>query len=83
MTDNASKSYDKIIERPQYMWMRIALAIHGKNLDLAFRTYHYMANSYFKEFKEHLPHPKQDNLIDILFEGFKSSRKSLVFVRRI
>lgn len=42
-----------------------------------------MANSYFKEFKEHLPHPKQDNLIEVLFEGFKSSRKSLVFVRRI
>ena len=41
------KSYNKTIERPQYMWMRIALAIHGSNLDLAFRTYHYMANSYF------------------------------------
>lgn len=29
----------KIIERPQHMWMRIALEIHGYNLEAAFETY--------------------------------------------
>ena len=38
---------DKVIERPQYMWMRIALSIHGNNLEEAFKSYHYMSNGYF------------------------------------
>ncbi len=47
-----SKSYllrvnDKVVERPQYMWMRVALSIHGSDLDSAFKTYHYMSNKYF------------------------------------
>ena len=47
-----SKSYllrvnDKIVERPQYMWMRVALSIHGSNLDSVFKSYHYMSNRYF------------------------------------
>lgn len=29
----------KIIERPQYMWMRVALALHGENLTLVKDTY--------------------------------------------
>lgn len=27
------------VERPQHMWMRVALGIHGANLDAAFETY--------------------------------------------
>ncbi len=42
-----------------------------------------IADSYFETFKDHLPHPKQDNLIKVLFEGIKNRTKSLVFVRRI
>lgn len=42
-----------------------------------------IAESYFEEFGEHLPHPKQDNLINILMDGIRSGNKSLVFVRRI
>lgn len=42
-----------------------------------------IAESYFGQFKTHLPHPKQDNLVNVLFEGIKSQTKSLVFVRRI
>ena len=47
-----SKSYllrvnGNIVERPQYMWMRVALAIHGSNLDEVFKSYHYMSNRYF------------------------------------
>ena len=42
-----------------------------------------IASSYFETFNKHLPHPKQDNLIRVLFDGIKTSQKSLVFVRRI
>ena len=42
-----------------------------------------VAESYFEHFKTHLPHPKQDNLVQILFEGIQQQTKSLVFVRRI
>jgi hypothetical protein len=42
-----------------------------------------IASSYFDKFKSHLPHPKQDNMVDVLFNGLKNQTKSLVFVRRI
>ena len=37
----------KIIERPQHMWMRVALGIHGKNLEAAKETYDLMSQKYF------------------------------------
>ena len=36
-----------IVERPQYLFMRVAVAIWGKNLDRAFETYDYISNKYF------------------------------------
>jgi ribonucleoside-diphosphate reductase alpha chain len=33
------KYNNTIIERPQYMWMRVAIGIHGSNLDKIFETY--------------------------------------------
>ena len=38
---------DIIVERPQHMFMRVALAIHGSNLEKAFETYDYMSNLKF------------------------------------
>ena len=38
---------DKIVERPQDMFMRVALAIHIDNIELAFNTYDMMSNRYF------------------------------------
>lgn len=38
---------DEIIERPQHMFMRVALGIHGYNLEKAFETYHLMSKKYF------------------------------------
>lgn len=32
-----------IVERPQHMWMRVALGIHGRNLNAAFETYDAMS----------------------------------------
>ena len=39
---------DKIIvERPQHMWMRVAIAIHGTNFDLVKETYDMLSQKYF------------------------------------
>ena len=38
---------DQIIERPQHMWLRVAIGIHKNNLDLVKETYLMMANKYF------------------------------------
>ena len=36
-----------IVERPQYMFMRVALCIHRDNLTKAFETYYHMSNKEF------------------------------------
>jgi ribonucleoside-diphosphate reductase subunit M1 len=38
---------DTIIERPQHLWLRVALGIHGEDLEGAKETYYYMSNKYF------------------------------------
>lgn len=37
----------KIVERPQYMFMRVALGIHGDNIKEAVKTYDAMSEKYF------------------------------------
>jgi ribonucleoside-diphosphate reductase subunit M1 len=37
----------EIIERPQYLFMRVALCIHRDNLDKAFETYNHISNKDF------------------------------------
>lgn len=37
---------NKIIERPQHMFMRVALGIHGDKLDHVFKTYNLMSERY-------------------------------------
>tara|TARA_B100000963_G_scaffold202727_1_gene176529 strand:- start:28859 stop:31492 length:2634 start_codon:yes stop_codon:yes gene_type:complete len=37
----------KIVERPQHMWLRVAIGIHGKDLDKAKETYDYMSQKFF------------------------------------
>ena len=37
----------QIIERPQHMWMRVAIGIHGDDLKSAFETYHLLSQKYF------------------------------------
>ena len=37
----------KIIERPQYLFMRVALGIHGNNIKDAIKTYDAMSEKYF------------------------------------
>ena len=37
----------KIVETPQFMWMRVALGIHGSDLNAVFETYEYMSQLKF------------------------------------
>jgi ribonucleotide reductase alpha subunit len=37
----------QVKERPQHMWLRVAIGIHGDNLDKIKETYFYMSNKYF------------------------------------
>ena len=37
----------KIVERPQHMWMRVAIAIHGNNFEMVKETYDMLSNKYF------------------------------------
>ena len=37
----------KIIERPQHMWMRVALGIHGSNINKVRETYDLLSQKYF------------------------------------
>ena len=38
---------NQIIERPQHMWMRVSIAIHGDNIELIKETYDMLSNKYF------------------------------------
>jgi ribonucleoside-diphosphate reductase alpha subunit len=37
----------KIVERPQHMWMRVAVGIHGDNLEKVKQTYEHMSQKFF------------------------------------
>ncbi len=41
------KVENEIVERPQYLFMRVALCIHRDNLEKAFETYHHISNKDF------------------------------------
>mgnify|MGYP002632007004 CR=1 FL=1 len=36
-----------IVERPQDMWMRVSIGIHGEDIDSAIETYHLLSQKYF------------------------------------
>ena len=37
---------DNILERPQHMWMRVSLGLHGNNIEKVKETYDYMSKKY-------------------------------------
>jgi ribonucleotide reductase alpha subunit len=41
------KINDKIVERPQYMWLRVSLGIHGNDFERVKETYDLMSQKYF------------------------------------
>ena len=41
------KINQKIVERPQHMWLRVSIGIHGINIGRVIQTYEYMSLKYF------------------------------------
>ncbi len=41
------RMHNRVVERPQHMFMRVALGIHGYDLKAAFETYHHMSRKDF------------------------------------
>ena len=44
---NTGKEKKRVYERPQHMWMRVALALHLDDIDEAIETYNWMSCMYF------------------------------------
>jgi ribonucleoside-diphosphate reductase alpha chain len=75
----------KIVERPQHMWLRVAIGIHGTNWDNIAETYNYMSQKYFTHatptlFNAGTPNPQlsscylmsmEDDSIDGIFNTLK------------
>ena len=57
------KIHSKSVERPQHMWLRVAIGIHGTNMERIKETYKYMSLKYFTHatptlFNAGTPHPQ-------------------------
>lgn len=53
----------KTMERPQHMWLRVSIGIHGTNINRIVQTYNYMSQKYFTHatptlFNAGTPHPQ-------------------------
>lgn len=75
---------DKIVERPQHLWMRVAIGIHGFDLKDVLETYEYLSTKYFVHatptlFNAGTNHPQcsscfltvLNDSIDGIFDGLK------------
>jgi ribonucleoside-diphosphate reductase alpha chain len=63
-----------VVERPQHLWMRVALGIHGIDTEKAFETYDYMSQKYFTHatptlFNAGTPHPQLSSCYLIAMEN--------------
>jgi len=75
----------KTVERPQHMWLRVAIGIHGINLPKILETYEHMSQKYFTHatptlFNAGTPHPQlsscyllsmEEDSIDGIFNTLK------------
>ena len=64
---------DKVVERPQFMWLRVAMGIHGDNLEKIIETYELMSQKYFTHatptlFNAGTPHPQLSSCYLIAME---------------
>ncbi|MEO6729823.1 MAG: ribonucleoside-diphosphate reductase subunit alpha [Ferruginibacter sp.] len=79
----------KIAERPQHMYMRVAIGIHKNNIDEALKTYHLMSERWFTHatptlFNAGTPKPQmsscflltmKDDSIDGIYDTLKQTAK--------
>jgi ribonucleoside-diphosphate reductase alpha chain len=64
----------KIMERPQHMWLRVSIGIHGNNLEKVLETYEHMSKKYFTHatptlFNAGTPHPQLSSCYLLSMEG--------------
>jgi ribonucleoside-diphosphate reductase alpha subunit len=64
----------EIVERPQHMWMRVAIGIHGANIDRVKETYDLMSQKYFTHatptlFNAGTPHPQLSSCFLLAMEN--------------
>jgi len=78
----------QIVERPQHMWMRVSIGIHGEDIPRAIETYHLMSQKYFTHatptlFNAGTPRPQlsscfligmEEDSIDGIFNTFERMR---------
>ena len=62
-----------IVERPQHMWLRVAIGIHGNDITRVRKTYDLMSNKYFTHatptlFNAGTPHPQLSSCYLIAME---------------
>ena len=83
------KVNDVVVERPQHMWMRVAVGIHGNNMDAVRETYDLMSLKYFTHatptlFNAGTPRPQlsscyliamEDDSIDGIYNTLKDCAK--------
>jgi len=83
------KVKDVVVERPQHMWMRVAVGIHGNNMDAVRETYDLMSQKYFTHatptlFNAGTPRPQlsscyliamEDDSVDGIYDTLKDCAK--------
>lgn len=81
---------DRVAERPQHMLMRVALGIHGEDLESARKTYNLMSDKYFTHatptlFNAGTPHPQMSScfLLDMNEDSIKGIYKTLADCAKI
>jgi ribonucleoside-diphosphate reductase subunit M1 len=82
----------KVAERPQHMLMRVAVGIHGSNIEKVIETYNYMSNKYFTHasptlFNAGTPSPQMSScfLIDMKedsIEGIYDTLKTCAMISK-
>jgi ribonucleoside-diphosphate reductase alpha subunit len=66
--------HDKVIERPQHMWMRVACGLHCGKIENVLETYHLMSNGYFTHasptlFNAGTPHAQLSSCFLMVIKG--------------
>lgn len=82
----------EIIERPQHMYMRVALGIHGDDIDAAIEAYHLMSEGWFTHatptlFNAGTPHPQMSSCFlltmqDDSVEGIYNTLKQTALISK-
>ncbi|KAI8927993.1 ribonucleotide reductase [Entophlyctis helioformis] len=83
---------NKIAERPQHMLMRVAVGIHGEDVEAAIETYNLMSEKYFTHasptlFNAGTPHPQMSSCFlltmeDDSIEGIYSTLKRCAMISK-